>query len=362
MKGSRMSTERGAEDPIIVLIPVFNDWKAAELLLHDLDGVLAEQMLSVQVLLVDDASTEPPGAGYLQSGSKTAQEQMERSARAAGAPGATAVAVAAPFKAITKIEILELRRNLGHQRAIAIGLAYLHANEHCQAVLVMDGDGEDDPRDVPRLIEHYRKLGGKKVIFARRAQRSEPVLFRICYVLYRLLHQLLTGHGINVGNFSILPFEAVDRLVAVTELWNHYASAVFKARLPADSIPTCRGQRLAGRPRMNFVSLVIHGLSSIAAYGDVVGVRLLLASMGVMVLAALGMLTVVVIRLGRPEIAWPGWATSAFGLLLIIMFQALIGSVMFIFITLSNRQGAQFLPVRDYSYFVLKIRRIACQA
>lgn len=359
-----MSTARGPEDPIIVLIPVFNDWRATELLLGKLDQALVEQMLSVQILLVDDASTEPPPPGYLQSGSQAIREQIaERPQAAAGeeyATRATAVAIAAPFKAFTKIEVLELRRNLGHQRAIAIGLAYIQANEPCQAVVVMDGDGEDDPRDVPRLIEHYRKLGGKKVVFARRAQRSESFAFRLFYVVYRVLHQLLTGHGINVGNFSILPFEAVDRLVAVTELWNHYASAVFKARLPFDSIPTCRGTRLAGRPRMNFVALVIHGLSSIAAYGDVVGVRLLLASIGVMGLAALGMLTVVAIRLGRPEIAWPGWATSAFGLLLIIMFQALIGSVMFIFITLSNRQGAQFLPVRDYSYFVLKIRRIAC--
>ena len=66
--------------------------------------------------------------------------------------------------------------------------------------------------------------------------------------------------------------------------------------------------------------------------------------------------------MGRPEIAVPGWATNAFGLLLIVLFQAFMGSIMFIFITLSNRQGAQFLPVRDYSYFVLKIRRIACQA
>jgi hypothetical protein len=360
-----MSTARGPEDPIIVLIPVFNDWKATELLLRDLDGVLAEQMLSVQILLVDDASTEPPAAGYLQNGSATASEQFgERPARAAGAshaPSRTAVAVAAPFKAITKVEILELRRNLGHQRAIAIGLAYIHANEPCQAVLVMDGDGEDDPRDVPRLIEHYRKLGGKKVIFARRTQRSESFVFRFFYMIYRLLHQLLTGQDINVGNFSILPFEAVDRLVAVTELWNHYASAVFKARLPADSIPTCRGVRLAGRPRMNFVSLVIHGLSSIAAYGDVVGVRMLLGSLAVIAATVIGLLTVVFIRT-MTDMAISGWATNAFGLLLIIMFQAIIGSIMFIFITLSNRQGAQFLPVRDYSYYVLKIRRIACQA
>ncbi|MBL8799292.1 MAG: glycosyl transferase, partial [Planctomycetia bacterium] len=175
-----------------------------------------------------------------------------------------------------------------------------------------------------------------------------------------LLHQLLTGQGINVGNFSILPFESVDRLVAVTELWNHYPSAVFKARLPFEAIPTRRARRLAGQPRMNFVGLVIHGLSAIAAYGDVVGVRLLLASLLVIFLALAGLLAVVLVRF-TTDLAIPGWATNAFGLLLIILFQAIASSVMFIFIILSNRQGANFLPVRDYSYFVLKTRRLACQ-
>lgn len=337
-----MATAAHPEGPIIVLIPVFNDWKATGLLLHQLDRELTRHGLHVQVLLIDDASTERPPDGFLQ---QAGDEE---------APPATGQRL----PAFTKVEILELRRNLGHQRAIAIGLAYVQAHEPCQAVLIMDGDGEDDPRDVPRLIEHYRKNNGKKIVFARRAVRSESLTFRIFYQLYRLLFLTLTGQGINVGNFSILPFEAVDRLTAVTELWNHYASAVFKARLPHDAIPTRRAPRLAGQPRMNFVALVIHGLSAIAAYGDVVGVRMLLASLLVIGVALAGLLSVVAVRLAT-DLAIPGWATNAFGLLLIILFQAIMGSVLFIFIILSNRQGAHFLPVRDYRYFVLKTRRMA---
>lgn len=362
------------EDPIVILIPVFNDWKAAELLLQALDEVLANEYSSpaegeggvpVQVLLVDDASTEPPPASYLRGKKQAAQSGQVRQREQHG-DSSTRVAVAAPadpspFLAISKVQILELRRNLGHQRAIAIGLAYVHANEPCQAVLIMDGDGEDDPRDVPRLIERYRQEQGRRIIFARRCQRSESLQFRLGYVFYKLMHRLLTGREISVGNFSILPFEAVDRLVAVNELWNHYASAVFKARLAHDSIPTNRAPRLAGQPRMNFVSLIIHGLSSIAAYGDIVGVRLLLASFAVICVVLVGMAVVVGIKVGlAPEgvFAIPGWATNAFGLLLIVLVQAFFGSVMFIYITLNSRQGAHFLPVRDYSYFVLKTRRI----
>jgi hypothetical protein len=353
-----MSTPNGRDEPIVVLIPVFNDWKAAELLLHALDAELVRHQLRVQVLLVDDASTEPPSEKFLQ---RSAVEVTAGSAAAAQA-GGRAVAVSAPpaLASFTKVEILELRRNLGHQRAIAVGLAHIHAAEPCRAVLIMDGDGEDDPRDVPRLIDEYHRQGEKKIIFARRTERSEPLLFRFFYSFYLLLHWMLTGKWINVGNFSILPFEAVDRLVAVTELWNHYASAVYKARLPCDSIPTKRAKRLAGQPRMNFVSLVIHGLSAISAYSDVVGVRMLLASILVMIAALVGLVTVVFVRLATDR-AIQGWATYTFGLLLVILIQAIMGSILFIFISLSNRQGANFLPVRDYSYFVLRTRRIACQ-
>jgi len=346
-----------SEDLIVVLIPVFNDWKATGMLLRMLDQELAGQQQRVAVLLIDDASTEAPPEGYLQAAPETADE---RAAVNGGGDGVATLPRAATvaFASFTKVEVLELRRNLGHQRALAIGLAYLHASERFAAVLIMDGDGEDDPRDVPRLIAAFRAHGGKAIIFARRAERSESLAFRCGYALYRWLHRALTGFRINVGNFSIVPAECVDRLVAVTELWNHYASAVYKARLPHDSIPTRRAARLAGRPRMNFVALVIHGLSSIAAYGDVVGVRMLIASLGVIVATVAGLLTVVVLRVGT-ELAIPGWATNAFGLLVVILFQAIMSSVLFIFIILGNRQGALFLPVRDYSYFVLRTRRVA---
>ena len=347
------------DDPIVILIPVFNDWQATGMLLRLVDEELARQGMQAAVLLVDDASTERPPEEFLHANGAALMEHAP-TGRGGEAVATAARTVAAACASFTKVEILELRRNLGHQRAIAIGLAYLHASERFQAVLIMDGDGEDDPRDVPRLIAAYREHSGKAIIFARRTERSESLLFRSCYSLYRFLHRALTGHRINVGNFSIVPSECVDRLVAVTELWNHYASAVYKARLPHDSIPTKRAPRLAGRPRMNFVALVIHGLSSIAAYGDVVGVRMLLASLGVIFATVAGLLTVVVLRVGT-DMAIPGWATNAFGLLVIILFQAIMSSVLFIFIILGNRQGALFLPVRDYSYFVLRTRRVACQ-
>ena len=90
----------------------------------------------------------------------------------------------------------------------------------------MDGDGEDRPRDVARLIEEFRHQGQRTIIFAERAKRLEKIAFRFSYWLYRTAHWVLTGVRVRVGNFSIVPWQAVERLVVVSEIWNHYAAAI----------------------------------------------------------------------------------------------------------------------------------------
>src|SRR5438128_9366117 len=65
-------------------------------------------------------------------------------------------------------------------------------------------------------------------------------------------------------------------LVTMPGLWNHYAAAIFQARLPRQLAPTVRGQRYSGKSKMNFVALVIHGLQAISVFIEVVAVRLLL--------------------------------------------------------------------------------------
>jgi hypothetical protein len=255
------------------------------------------------------------------------------------------------FHAIRRIDVLRLRRNLGHQRAIAVGLAYVEDCLGASAVVVMDADGEDDPADVPRLLARMREEGHQKVVFAERSRRSETFTFRIFYVLYKVLHYVLTGKGVRVGNFSAIPRRRLSSLVVVAEMWNHYAAAVFRSRQPHCMIPTRRGKRLCGRSSMNFVSLVTHGLSAIAVYSDVVGVRLLVVSILMAVFTLGGIVAAVIVRLAT-DWAVPGWASYTVGILLILLVQAIMAAFVFSFAILGSRHGSTFLPRRDYSFFI----------
>ena len=114
----------------------------------------------------------------------------------------------------------------------------------------------------------------------------------------------------------------LESLVVVSELWNHYAAAVYKAKLPIGLIPAQRNCRLEGSSRMNLVALVVHGLSAMAVFGDRIGVRLLILVSFGMSLVGLALIGVIGIRFLTP-LAIPGWATYVVGILLVILMQML---------------------------------------
>jgi polyisoprenyl-phosphate glycosyltransferase len=309
---------------LAILIPNFNDWESLRLLLPQLDQALTGLEHQVSVLIVDDASTELMPEDW---------------------PGQN-------FNALDSVEILHLRSNQGHQRAIALGLYHLHEFTDVEAVVVMDGDGEDRPEDLPELLRAYVGGQGREVVFAARTKRMESLGFRLSYRAYRLVHHAMTGVVVQVGNFSVVPRSAMARLMAVPDLWNHYAASVYRARLPRRLVPLPRGRRLAGESKMNFVSLLIHGLSAMSVFSDQVSARLLTAAVGFAVIA-MGLMGVTAGIRWFTDLAVPGWATFTVGLLLVLVVQLLSFATLFAFLIASRRSSLNFLLTRDAPYFIL---------
>jgi polyisoprenyl-phosphate glycosyltransferase len=221
----------------------------------------------------------------------------------------------------------------------------------------MDADGEDRPSDIPRLLDRWHQ-DPESVVFAERRRRVERFSFRLFYLLYRWLHWALTGKTIRIGNFSVLPQRRLASLVVVSELWIHYAAAAVRSRQPIRTVPTARGMRLDGASRMNFAALVVHGLSAISVYSDVVFTRLVTLTGFLAMLAISGMVAVVGIR-AFTALAIPGWASYVLGLLLLLFLQAAMFVASLTFIVLGSRQQAPVIPRRDYREFVADVREIA---
>ena len=165
---------------IIILIPIFEDFKSVKVLYNYLHDQFIGYDLSF--LIVDDGSYKE-------------------------------LSIKKDLNVKKDVEFITLNQNLGHQRSIAIGLCYLLENKQCDFVLLMDGDGEDNPKDAHKLVEYSKQTEYPQIVFARRDVRSEPITFKIGYLLYRLLFNLTTGQSIKFGNFSCIPFSLIERIV-----------------------------------------------------------------------------------------------------------------------------------------------------
>ncbi len=315
-------------------MPVYNDWASVARLLPLIDRTLAALNRRARVLIVNDASTLEPASGWL-----------------------------ANLANIECVSLLHLRRNLGHQRAIAIGLVYAYQNwtqpaeTSLDALIVMDADGEDRPQDFPALLDAFHAADASKVVFAARVKRLESLWFRFSYSAYRTLHKALTGVSVRVGNFSVLPPETLGKLVVVSEIWNHYAAALLRSRIPYTSVPIPRGPRLEGRSRMDFVALLVHGLSAISVFSDVVGARLLTLTAFLVGLVAAFVAAVGGLRLFTGY-GIPAWTNYAAGILLVILIQALMVSLALVFIIVAGRAAPSFLPIRDAPLFIDRVEEL----
>lgn len=291
--------------PLVVVTPVYEDREASTQLFVELQNNFGA---SAFVVVVDDGSVrEPVEADSL---------------LAAGLSGI----------------IIRLRRNVGHQRAIAVGLAFV-ADEIPTAdrIVVMDSDGEDRPATIYALLDALQSPQFE-IAVAERKSRVETLRFRAFYVLYKIIFGALTGRRISFGNFMALKPAAARRLSSMHESWTHLAGSVLASKLPIAVVPLDRGARYAGRSKMNFVGLALHGFKALMVFAEDVLVRVGLACVVISLLAVLGALAAIVLKL--VGFATPGWFSVALGVLFLVFLQTAALTLMTLMLSGVAKSGA----------------------
>lgn len=294
-----------AQSDFAVVMPVYEDQEASTRLFRELFSQFGD---TVYVVAVDDGSIREP------------------------------IHIEALESVGLKGVVIKLNRNVGHQRAIAIGLNYVA--EHLPGIsstVVMDSDGEDTPASIRPLIESLRSPK-VDVVVAQRKSRVESIRFKTFYVLYKALFQLLTGRKISFGNFMALKPLAVKRVAAMQELWVHVAGCVLTSKLRMQTLPIDRGPRYAGKSKMNFVGLALHGFRALMVFAEDVLVRVGIACVLVAVLSVFA--SVLAITLKLAGFATPGWFSVALGILLIVFLQTGALTLMTLMLTGVVRSGS----------------------
>lgn len=307
-----------------IVVPVFNDWISFRILLGELDRIASTLPVRLAISAIDDGSTDP-SEGDLGNCSTLTHLQS--------------------------VEIIHLAVNVGHQRAIAIGLCVAVLDNDCDAILIMDADGEDSPQAVGRLLE----TAGSRTDFcivAQRRKRSENLTFKISYLAYKLIFKALTAREINFGNFSLFSRSYARRLVRVSDLWNNLPAAVLRSRLPIEPVPIDRARRYAGNSKMNFTSLIVHGLSGISVYAETIFARLLMLTLSLFAFSSLAIVALLILRLFFSRLATPGWATTVSFGMIIILVQVVSITLSSIVMLLNNRVQRLIVPILDYAVYI----------
>lgn len=300
-----MTTHSPGLSQFAVVMPVYEDQEASSRLMKNLQ---AEYGDAVTVVAVDDGSVRYP------IDASTLDE--------AGIKGV----------------VIKLRRNVGHQRAIAIGLNYVADHmPDCPCTVVMDSDGEDTPESIRELVVPLQSAD-VDVVVAERKSRIETWRFKAFYVIYKALFQLLSGRKISFGNFMALKPFAIKRVAAMQELWMHIAACVLTSKLRLQTIPIDRGPRYAGKSKMNFVGLALHGFRALMVFAEDVLVRVGIACSLVAALTIVGSLVAVFLKLAG--VATPGWFSVALGILLLMFLQTGAVTLMTLMLTGVVRSGS----------------------
>ena len=214
----------------IILTPVYNDWVNLNKLLIKINNIfLTKIKQKIDLIVIDDFSS---------------QKSLLKKSK---------------FKSIKNIKILRNSKNLGSQRSISIGIKYIkkfYSNNY--QIIIIDSDGQDNPTGILKLINKHKDTNNS--IVAKRGQRKEDLWFKIFYEIYCILTFLMSFKKIRFGNFSLLKFNDLKKILNDGNLWNAFPPSLALNLNEMSSITIDREKRYSGNSKINFFGLVYHAL------------------------------------------------------------------------------------------------------
>ena len=221
---------------ISFLVPVFNERENIPVLCHRLrDAMEKIPIASFEILFVDDCSTDDT--------LRVLQDLHAQDSR---------------------VKILSLSRNFGHQAALTAGLK--HVSGDC--AIILDGDLQDPPELATQLLEKWKQ--GFQVVFGVRKTRQEGWLLQLAYhSFYRLLKFLSPLEiPLDSGDFCLLDRGVIDELNRLSEDRPFVRGLRAWVGFSQTALEYDRSARNAGEAKYDFFRLSALAFDGLISFSD----------------------------------------------------------------------------------------------
>ena len=173
-------------------------------------------------------------------------------------------AVAKECAARPEVVGLHLSRNFGQHYAISAGLNRARG----RWVVVMDCDLQDQPEEIPRLLQ--RATEGYDIVLARRSVRQDGLLKKGSSRLFYFLLSYLTGVKLDatVANFGIYRRNVIAAINAMPESIRYFPTMVRWVGFRSTSIDVAHAARPEGASSYNWSRQINLACDIALAYSD----------------------------------------------------------------------------------------------
>lgn len=217
---------------ISIVVPILNEAKNITLFYKELKSVIKNY--NYEIIFVDD-------------GSNDSSERVVKKIR----------------RKDTRVKLISLSRNFGHQIAITCGLDYSSGD----ATIIMDADLQDPPNLIPRMIEKWQQ--GFDVVFGTRiARNGDSYLKKItANLFYKIIH-ILSGTKIpqNVGDYRLISKRVILVLRTTREYQRFLRGIISWVGFPQTGIEYVRGERHTGKSKYTTLKMLKLALDAIFSF------------------------------------------------------------------------------------------------
>jgi len=214
-----------------VIIPIYNEEVSIPELYRRLTDVMAS-LGEYEIIMVDDGSTDR--SWYL------IKELHKKDPRVKG---------------------ISFSRNFGHHIAITAGLDYAKA----EAVVLMDGDLQDPPEEIPNLYDKFKE--GYDMVYAIREKRDDPLFKKVTSWIFLRLLRMISNVDIDLygGIFRILSKRCIDNMRNLKEKSRFMVGLMNWIGFSKAGVKIERHRRYAGKSKytlFKLFKLAWHGVTS----------------------------------------------------------------------------------------------------